>query len=398
MKRALRVCVYLIEPIDETLFGVTVLATKFHVGGGMVSMQSFYQLLQLDAHGLWAKIRVAQSSQEKARYFAAMAMRSVLLVLFAIVFIGGLSAVFGSENSGLVVAGFCILLGIKHVAYGFRAADSVVALGLVLAAMVCGGLVTQLGIPVLSFLVNLLLIAFILVLVADDPRMGNAGLYVFGYLFVSQTPVEGVALVSRCALALLLWVVCGAVLIHKHHGKFSDIRLSDMLEKFSLSSQSNLWQLRLATGVALALLAGELAGLPRDVWVGYACMSVLLPFAQERGSSLSRGLQRVAGVVIGSVLFSIFSWIVPGELRVLFGPLAGICMGFSNKYVVNNALNCFGALLLAESVYGIAGSATLRIYDNIIGVLFAIGFTLLFSFFEQRALQSSGSDPEGQAK
>ena len=33
-------------------------------------------------------------------------------------------------------------------------------------------------------------------------------------------------------------------------------------------------------------------------------------------------------------------------------------MGFSNKYMVNNALNCFGALLLAESVYGVSGSVT----------------------------------------
>ncbi|UNP90775.1 hypothetical protein [Bifidobacterium pseudolongum] len=54
-------------------------------------------------------------------------------------FVGGLSAVFGPDNSGLAVAGFCILLGIKHVPYGYRATDSAIALAFVLAAMVWGG-------------------------------------------------------------------------------------------------------------------------------------------------------------------------------------------------------------------------------------------------------------------
>ena len=34
---------------------------------------TFYQLLQLDARGLWAKIRAAQRPREKRRYFLAMA-------------------------------------------------------------------------------------------------------------------------------------------------------------------------------------------------------------------------------------------------------------------------------------------------------------------------------------
>ena len=74
---------------------------------------TFYQLLQFDARGLWAKIRATDIPREKRRYFLAMAVRSLLLVAFAILFIGVLTAVFGNENSGVVVAGFCILLGIK---------------------------------------------------------------------------------------------------------------------------------------------------------------------------------------------------------------------------------------------------------------------------------------------
>lgn len=93
----------------------------------------------MDAHGLWAKVKATTEPRTKARLIFAMSIRSILLVSFAVVFIGGLSAVFGPDNSGLAVAGFCILLGIKHVPYGYRATDSAIALAFVLAAMVWGG-------------------------------------------------------------------------------------------------------------------------------------------------------------------------------------------------------------------------------------------------------------------
>lgn len=347
---------------------------------------TFYQLLQMDARGLWAAIHAAPASHDKARLGFAMALRSILLVAFAILFIGVLTQLFGQNNTGLVVAGFCILLGIKHVPYGFHAADSVIALGLVIGAMILSGTITLVGNSLLSLITNFILVTLILVFVANDPPMGNAGLYIFGYLFVSQTPVTGADLTSRCILGLIIWIMCSAVLVHKHHSKFSDIRLRDLIENFSLKNPTSIWQLRLAVGVACVLLIGDLLGIPRGVWLGYACMSVLLPYGEEKGSSLKRAGLRLSGVVIGSTLFYLFSWFVPTEYRFLFGPLAGICIGFSNKYIVDSALNCFGALLLAESVYGMGGSAILRIWDNLLGVVFAVIFTALFSYLADRTL------------
>ena len=347
---------------------------------------TFYQLLQMDARGLWAAIHAAPASRDKARLGFAMALRSILLVAFAILFIGVLTQLFGQNNTGLVVAGFCILLGIKHVPYGFHAADSVIALGLVIGAMILSGTITLVGNSLLSLITNFILVTLILVLVANDPPMGNAGLYIFGYLFVSQTPVTGADLTSRCILGLIIWIMCSAVLVHKHHSKFSDIRLRDLIENFSLKNPTSIWQLRLAVGVACVLLIGDLLGIPGGVWLGYACMSVLLPYGEEKGSSLKRAGLRLSGVVIGSTLFYLFSWFVPTEYRFLFGPLAGICIGFSNKYIVDSALNCFGALLLAESVYGMGGSAILRIWDNLLGVVFAVIFTALFSYLADHTL------------
>lgn len=345
---------------------------------------SFYQLLQLSPTALWAAVRTAQGP-ERTRLVFAMAVRSLLLVAFAILFIGGLTPVFGTENSCLVVGGFCMLLGIKFVSFGYNAKDSVLALALVLALTVAGGQVTALGMPWLSFAANLVFLGIILLLVAQDPRMGNAGTYVFAYVFVSQTPVTGQALGLRWMLAGMLLLLCAGVLVHKHLHAHAQVRLGDVLRASSFKNPETRWRLRMAIAVALVLLAGDLLQVPRSLWMGYACMSVLLPYDPEGNkatTTLRRGLQRAGGVLAGSALYWLLAAIVPPEAHSLFGPIAGLCIGFSAHYFWNNVLNCFGALLLASALYGAAGSALLRVGDNLLGILFALACALLWSWMD----------------
>lgn len=64
---------------------------------------SVYQGLQLDPSILKQYIRKSTSARGKRYYYAIMAARSVLIVAFAILFIGGLSQVFGQENTPMAV-------------------------------------------------------------------------------------------------------------------------------------------------------------------------------------------------------------------------------------------------------------------------------------------------------
>lgn len=59
----------------------------------------FYDALQLDPAILKRKIAACDTKQEKARDWIAMAVRSALIVAFAIVFISLLSGVFGADNT-----------------------------------------------------------------------------------------------------------------------------------------------------------------------------------------------------------------------------------------------------------------------------------------------------------
>ena len=108
-----------------------------------------------------------------------MAVRSALIVAFAIVFISLLSGVFGADNTPLAVALFCIMLGIRFVNFEYCIGDSLVTLAAALAILVLATSAAAVVPPV--FLVPLHFTAFfaLLCMTAQRPEMGNGGLYSF---------------------------------------------------------------------------------------------------------------------------------------------------------------------------------------------------------------------------
>ena len=62
-------------------------------------MMKFYDALQLDPSILKRKIAACDTKKEKIYYWTAIAVRSALIVGFAIVFISLLSQVFGADNT-----------------------------------------------------------------------------------------------------------------------------------------------------------------------------------------------------------------------------------------------------------------------------------------------------------
>lgn len=93
----------------------------------------FYDALQMDPSVLKRMIASCDTKHHKAYYWTAMAVRSVLIVGFAIVFISLLSGIFGSDNTPLAVALFCMMLGIRFVNFEYCIRDSLAALAAVLA-------------------------------------------------------------------------------------------------------------------------------------------------------------------------------------------------------------------------------------------------------------------------
>lgn len=331
---------------------------------------NFYQALQMDPSILKRKIAASDTRREKMYYWLAIAVRSVLIVAFAIVLISSLSGIFGAENTPMAVALFCILLGIRFVNFEYCVGDSLITLALSLAILVfvpsLAAIFPAVDLVPLHFVVFFAL----LYITTQRPELGNGGLYSFAYVYLVGNPVFGDALVRRTMLALTGYLICGVILFIKHRNMHKSIRFHHVVRKFSLSNLAHLWQLRMALGVSLVLTAGQVFHVERFMWMGFACASLLSEYPYSE-NTVTRFWQRIVGAVAGSCAFFVLYTIMPVSLQPLMGPLGGLCLGFCTDYRYKTAMNCFGALMLGAGIYGIQGAVILRIVDTVLGVAFA---------------------------
>ena len=337
----------------------------------------FYDALQMDPAVLKRKIAACDTRRKKGYYWIAMAVRSVLIVAFAIVLISLLSKVFGADNTPMAVAIFCMMLGIRFVNFEYCIGDSLMTLAAVLAILVLAPWAAVVLPPV--FLIPLHFGAFfaLLCMTTQRPEMGNGGLYSFAYIYLTGNPVMGEALLRRGLLALTGYLICGAILFAKHRNQHKTTRFHHVMRKFTLSVPVHLWQVRMALGVSLVLTAGQVFGVERFMWMGFACASLLSEYPYS-GNTTVRFRQRIVGAVAGSCAFLVLYLVTPEAFHSWMGPLGGLCLGFCTDYRYKTAMNCFGALMLAAGIYGLQEAALLRIVDTILGVTFGLVFAALF--------------------
>lgn len=337
----------------------------------------FYDALQMDPAMLKPKLHAAQTAQEKHRLLAALVLRAVLIVLFAVVFIGPLSAVFGSENSPMAVALFCILMGTRFVDFNYRIWDSMVNLAVSFLLLLIAPVLVTMVHPVFAVCIHFIAFFSILCMTCQRPEMGNGGLYSFAYIYLTGNPVTGQLFWQRAQLTLLGYLLCGAILFVKHRHKNPEVSFSQVLSQFDFSQEKYRWQVRMALGVSLVLSLGSFLQVERFMWMGFACGTLLSGYPYTSDVT-QRFWQRLVGVVAGSVLFLVVYNLTPESFHTLLGPIGGLCLGFCADYRWKTAMNCLGALMMASAAYGAQGAVLLRIWDNVLGVVFGLVFVWLY--------------------
>jgi len=337
----------------------------------------FYDALQMDPAVLKQQIAACDTRWEKAYYWTAMAVRSVLIVAFAIVFISLLSGLFGADNTPMAVALFCMMLGIRFVHFEYCIGDSLLTLAAVLAILVFAPSAAAVLPPLLLIPLHFAAFFALLCMTTQRPEMGNGGLYSFAYIYLTGNPVLGEALARRGLLALVGYLICGAILFAKHRHKHRAVRFHHVLRKFDLSVPVLLWQFRIALAVRLVLTAGQAFAVARFMWMGFACASLLSAYPYS-GNTFVRFRQRIEGAAAGSCAFLVLYLLTPESFHSLMGPLGGLCLGFCTDYRYKTAMNCFGALMLATGIYGLGSAVILRIVDTCLGATFALVFASVF--------------------
>ncbi|MDH2476000.1 FUSC family protein [Clostridium perfringens] len=335
----------------------------------------FYDALQLDPGTLKKYISEVSSKKEKRYYIKALIIRDILLVTFAIIFISILTNLFGSENSSMAVVIFCVLLSIRFVDFGYKIKDSIIALAIVFFILLVAPVIIQRVNPILGLLINFISLFIILLLTCEKPKMGNGGLFVFGYVFLSGNLVTSEIFFKRMEMTISGFIICAIVMYFKHNNKHKERKFIHILNEFNIDNEKYQWQLQIALAISLLFFIGSFFDFDRFIWIGFACSSLLSSYPINIHDRL---INRAIGATIGSLLFGIVYYITPSSMTFLFGPISGLCIGLCTSYFYKTIFNCFGALMMASSIYGVHDSIILRIENNLIGLLFGYIFFHIF--------------------
>lgn len=348
----------------------------------------FYNALQLDPSILKKLIRETNITKDKLKLFFAMALRSLLIVLFAITLISPVSKVFGAENTPMAVAMFCALLGLRFVDFGYCIKDSLVNLAVVFALLLFAPSLAAYTNPFLAAIIHSCAFFIILFMTSDKPELGNAGIYTFAYIFLSGNPVSGLSLMKRAALTLVGYIICAAILYGKHRRKSNPMRFGELVRQFSLRNKKIQWQIQLALGVGILLAIGSFLNMKRMMWAAFAGGSILGCYSATAKDLKKRFGQRMVGTILGAVVFFLAYQLVPESVRPVLAPLGGICLGFCTDYRFKTAANCIGALFMATGLYGLENSVFLRVINNFLGIGFGYVFLIFFQKFMNMCFNS----------
>ncbi len=343
-------------------------------------MKNFYQLLNMNESGIKKKIKESDTIGGKAYYWFVLAFRAFLIVCFAVLFVSLGSIFFGEENSAMAVVLLVMVLTIRFVHFRYCISDTLVMLAGAMLILAFAPTLAVFAPPWAIFFIHFIAIFALMCITVQKPEMGLGGLIGFSYVYLVGNVVTGDALIRRAEMAVAGYVICAAIMIHKHRNKDKDIRFHHFLQQFKVTSTVNLWQLRMAAGLALCLTLGELLHIPRYMWMGFACSTMLVRYPYHKEEH-KRFLERVEGVVTGSVGFIILCHLIPESTYPLIGLIGGFFLAFCAKYYWKTTVICFGALSVALEFYSVTTAAVIRMLDNILGATFAMVFMDVYDKF-----------------
>ena len=175
------------------------------------------------------------------------------------------------------------------------------------------------------------------------------------------------------------------VFYRNHKNRTYKRNLKDLIQEFDITSSRTKWQICQILCVPIVLCIAELCNMPRAMWAGIAAMSVILPSMEDMHYRVRK---RIVGNIAGVICFTVLYFLLPSSIYAYIGILGGIGVGFSAQYGWQAVFNTFGALAIAAETYGLQGAVSLRVSQNVFGVVFALAFCVIFYWFMPKKKES----------
>lgn len=341
---------------------------------------TFYQELQLSSGGSKELIQKTSDKREKRRHILIYNIKVYLVLIFCFLSVTVYSVILGADNSVAGVVVLLALLVLRQVDFGIKTSHGIGVVCMIFCILAVGPRVSNMVSPGYAFLINAVCILGIMVLGCHNIVMSNQSTFVLGYLLLQGYDVTGHTYILRCIGLAAGMVICAAVFYINHKDRIYKRTFTDLFREFDIYTSRTQWYIRLSLGVSSAMFLASAVHMPRVMWVGIACMSVMLPFAKD---SEYRVRRRAPFNILGCAIFLVLYLILPESMYPYIGLIGGIGVGYSAGYAWQTVFNTFGALAIAANMFGLEAALFLRIAANVFGSLYC--------FVIDRLLQSAGS-------
>lgn len=337
---------------------------------------SFYDAMQLGACNLKPMIKDAADKRLKRKYIAALIVKNILCIMFCMFVVTFFNNVFGVDNSIVGVVTVIALMTFRFADLDFKTGQSTIAILGIFAIFIISPYVATIVNPVIGSLINFISMMAIVVVSCHNVVLSNQSTFILSYLLLYGYEVNDVnGYINRVIGLILGGIIVAGIFYYKHRKVNFENSFSDIIKDIDFSTPRTKWQLKLVSGITIAILIGELINLPRVIWIGFACMSVLQP---QKEKVEYRAKKRYPFVIIGCLMFAVIYSVLPQEYRGYVGIIGGLMVGFSGSYPWQTSFNCFGALAAAVPVFGLGWAIVIRIVNNIIGVFYSKAYDRLF--------------------
>lgn len=346
---------------------------------------TLYQELQLNQAGSKNLIRSCKDTKEKKKHIAIYCLKVFLTTVFCVGFVAAFTMLFGEKNGVVGVAVLLSLMAFRHVNLGFDTFQSFWTMLGIFVILAVGPYAANRFSMFGAFVVNFTCILPLLVMGCHNVIFFNHATFILSYLLLYGNDVTGADYAKRI-VGLMLGGIWVAACIYRKNKECNQKRtLWDVLQEFRMDSTRSQWQIKLALGVSLSMLIGQIIGLPRVMWIGIAAMSLLQPFDSDRKVKMK---YRFIGTLAGCLVFFLLIKFLPESSYGLIGIIGGIAVGFCATYKWQTVCNALGALGLAMSLYGADGAIALRIANNGFALVFVLLFAPVFDMAMRQILKS----------
>ena len=348
---------------------------------------NFYQSMQLGAVNLKPLIKKTEDKKQKQKYIAAFILKNFLCLLFCMAVVTAFSMIFSEENSVVGVVTVMGILTFRFSNFDFDVKQSALAILGIFAIYMIFPTLASVSTPWIKFIINFVAIIAILILSCHNTIYSNQSILVLSYLLLYGYPVSSVGSYTNRVISLLVGGVIVATIFYIKQRKLNfENKFIDIIKDFNINNERTRWQIKLTLAICSAILIGDLLHLPRTMWIGFACMSIVQP---NKAQVESRCKERTPFVIIGCILYCMLYFILPKELLIIIGMIGGIMVGFSATYKWQTAFNAFGALSSAVPLLGLENAIIFRIVNNAFGSIYGRFFSKGFDKLEAKFINKN---------